>query len=142
MSSEALYREVILDYASHPVNDEIGKASMSSVGHNALCGDRVEFTAEVHQGAIQKVACITDGCAICRASGAMMCNYIRSLTTQEAAQLAQEMRQLMHKQSSETIEKTDLFLLSGVADYPNRVKCALLPWVALEDALKGHHESA
>jgi len=138
-----LYQELILDHGKHPRNfhaDE--KANRHALGHNPLCGDKIDVYVTVDdKGLIADVSFQGSGCAISVASASMMTEMLKGKTADEAAQLFD----YMHKAC--TGEKADeagldedavahIKALSGVRDYPIRVKCATLAWHTLQAALK------
>jgi nitrogen fixation NifU-like protein len=91
----------------------------------ALDGDRLREVA--FQGA---------GCAISQASASMMTEAVQDQTVDLALSLSEQMRQMMHGQHPKDEDQLgDLVALEGVAQFPVRIKCALLPWMALRDAL-------
>jgi nitrogen fixation NifU-like protein len=107
-----LYQEVILDHGRHPRNFRRLDGALHAKGDNPMCGDMVEVWLKLGEGErIEDVSFQGRGCAISIASASLMTEVLRGKTTREA--------------------------LSGVADYPSRVKCATLAWHAMEAALKG-----
>ena len=138
MVLEDLYREVILDHYRNPRNRQpLVEPELSAEGVNPLCGDEVTVELSLEEGRIARVSVRGHGCSISQASGSMMGNAVRGLTKGEIAKLTDQFRQVLT--APETVEEPgmgELDALQGVRKYPVRVKCALLPWVTLEDALK------
>ncbi len=120
-----LYQETILDHSKRPRNfHELPDASAKAVGHNPLCGDRVTVYLRVEDGTIADVAFVGQGCAISKASASLMTDAVKGKSTAEAhASLGK------------------LAVLSGVCEFPVRVKCASLPWHTLEAALEAKTET-
>ncbi len=134
---DSLYREVVMDHHRHPRGAAaIAAPSVEAKGHNPSCGDEVRMQLEVAGGRIRRVAVLTQGCAVSRASGSMLAELVEGLTVDEARRVAELFRRSMHGESAPTeIELGDLEALTGVRQFPVRIKCALLPWVTMLDAL-------
>ena len=133
-----LYQEVILDHSRHPRHyGTLEGASHKAEGYNPLCGDRV--TVYLKLGEDNRVADIKfegKGCAISQASASMMTLKLKGKTRSEAADLARSFKDLVTSEASnETKGLGDLQLLQGVRKFPQRVKCAMLAWRAIEQAL-------
>jgi nitrogen fixation protein NifU and related proteins len=135
MSVDDLYQEIILDHYRAPRNKGDCPACTVRVRHdNPLCGDEIELALELHGGRIRRVAFSGRGCAISQASASMMTEAVRDLAPEQALELGETVRRMMHGAPPAT-DLGDLQALEGVAQFPVRVKCALLPWMALRDAL-------
>lgn len=134
---DELYREVVMDHHRHPH----GRAPLSRVdarahGFNPMCGDEVRLNLSLEDGCITGVQVEGRGCAICTASGSMMAEMLPGHTTEDAERTAEGFRALMHGQPlSAGVDLGDLEALEGVKRFAVRVKCAMLPWVTLIDAL-------
>lgn len=138
---KALYQDIILEHSRHPRNSRlIVSPTCSAHGNNPLCGDKVTVTAILGaDGRLRDVAAEGKGCAISMASASMMTEALRGLTISDAHRLFDAVQSLCTgKMDTETakgaapavsadhIEK--LAALSGVKQFPVRVKCATLPW--------------
>ncbi|GIT79392.1 putative SUF system FeS assembly protein [Leifsonia sp. LS1] len=135
-----LYQQVILDHAREKhgfgLRDD---AAASSHQLNPTCGD--EVTVGVHTGADGRVAAISwegHGCSISTASASLLSDLVHDVDRAQLGEAVAAFRELMH--SKGTLEGDDELLgdavaLAGVSKYVTRIKCAMLPWVALEDAL-------
>jgi nitrogen fixation NifU-like protein len=135
MSLEDLYREIILDHYRSPRNKRRGIEGAISVKHdNPLCGDELELSVDVDDGQVTDVAFDGRGCSISQASASMMTEAIAGRSVKDAMQLAETVRLMMHGEAPAE-DLGDLMALEGVAKFPVRVKCALLAWMALKDAL-------
>ena len=135
MSVEDLYREIILDHYRSPRNKRRGVEGAIAVKHdNPLCGDELHLAVEVEDGKLSDVAFDGRGCSISQASASMMTEAVSGLSVKEARALAETIRLMMHGKPPDT-DLGDLMSLEGVAKFPVRVKCALLAWMALVDAL-------
>ena len=136
MSLEDLYREIILDHYRTPRNKRRGVEGAVEVKHdNPLCGDELLLAVDVNDGEVADVAFDGRGCSISQASASMMTEAVRGKTVKDALGLAETVRLMMHGESPSE-DLGDLMALEGVAKFPVRVKCALLAWMALRDALE------
>jgi nitrogen fixation protein NifU and related proteins len=139
-----LYQAIILDHGRNPRHHrrlEVFDGHAS--GDNPMCGDRIAvWLRRDPAGRIADLGFEARGCAICVASGSLMSELCRGHDAAEVHALSDAARKLArqgHASASEpwladALEK--LAPLSGVADYPSRVKCATLAWHALEAALR------
>lgn len=141
-----LYQEVILDHYKSPRNHELlPDPDLKAEGFNPFCGDQVVFTAQVGtNGQINAVGFHGQGCAISQASASMMSQILKGYTVDEADVLAQRFKAIMQGNETLTEEETslgELAALEGVKRFPIRIKCALLGWAALQDAIREYHKS-
>jgi nitrogen fixation NifU-like protein len=132
---EDLYQEIILDHYRAPRH----RGSCAHCGRtvhrdNPLCGDEVTVGLDLSDGTIARVSFEGHGCSISQASASMMAEAVVGVRVERAMELAEAVRQLMHGDSPDE-DLGDLMALSGVARFPVRIKCALLPWTALVEAL-------
>lgn len=132
-----LYREVVLDHHRRPRGREpLARVDASARGFNPVCGDEVEVRVTVEGARLAAVQVAGRGCAICTASGSMLAELARGQALPDARRLADGFRDLMHgRVPPPGVDLGDLEALAGVARFPVRVKCAMLPWVTFEDAL-------
>lgn len=135
-----LYREVILDHFKSPRNH--GKLETHDVeqeGFNPLCGDQITLQLKFENGKIKSVGHWGKGCSISQASASILTEEILGKTISEAEEEIKLFKDMMQgKDVKEKIEKKetgDLEALSGVQKFPVRIKCALLSWTTLEEAL-------
>ena len=143
-----LYQEVILDHGKDPRNfRKAENANCEATGYNPLCGDRLVVTLSVDEiGIVQDAAFLGNGCAISMASASMMTEIVRGKTRAEAEDLFQRFHGMCT--TDEDVDFTDdedvekLMVLSGVRQFPVRVKCATLPWHTMEAALRGESEAS
>jgi nitrogen fixation NifU-like protein len=105
---------------------------------NPTCGDDIVLQLRVKDGVIEDVRFKGQGCAISQASASMMSNLVAGKTFAEAGPLLARFRDMLHGDAEAARDKLlgDLRALSGVSRLPRRVKCAMLPWDALEEAQK------
>ena len=140
-----LYGDSILDHCRHPRNhDRLESPDISGRAVNPFCGDEVILNLKLDpQGIIREAAFTGQGCSISQASGSMLAAILEGKTLEDAEHLSAIFRGMMQgqKPSEEELEKLgDLEALSGVRQFPIRIKCALLAWAILEDGIE-HHRS-
>ena len=141
-----LYQEVILDHGKDPRNfRKPDNANREATGHNPLCGDQLVVYLSVDEKEIVRdAAFLGNGCAISMASASMMTEIVQGKTRMEAEKLFQRFHAMCT--SDEEVDFTDdedverLMVLSGVRQFPVRVKCATLAWHTMDAALKGASE--
>ena len=142
-----LYQEVILDHGKDPRNfRKPDNANCEAAGHNPLCGDRLVVYLSVDESNIvQDAAFLGNGCAISMASASMMTEIIRGKTKIEAEELFRRFHEMCKSDEgadfSEDEDIERLMVLSGVRQFPVRVKCATLAWHTMDAALKGEEEA-
>lgn len=146
MSSDLqdLYQEMVLEHGKRPRNfREAEGANRRADGYNPLCGDQLTVTLRLEGDTIQDVGFVGQGCAISRASASLMTGAVKEQSRAEAERLFE----LVHRLVTEGPEGMDLealgklAVLSGVSEFPSRVKCASLAWHALRAALEGKDTS-
>lgn len=138
-SFDALYRDVILDHYRAPH----GKAKLARVdaradGMNPLCGDEVDVhIAVAADGTIEAVHLDSRGCAISVSSGSILYDLIVGTTPAEARRILTAVKAVLHGGELPTDpDLGDFDALEGVKKFPVRIKCALLPWTTLDEALR------
>jgi nitrogen fixation NifU-like protein len=134
---DALYREVILDHHRHPRNfGPLEKADAKVEGYNPLCGDRVELAVNLKDGKLKECRFQGEGCSICMASASMMTEELLGRPLKEVEEAIQGFRSLMKGEECPLAVEGDLESLVGVRNFPVRIKCALLPWTTLHEAVE------
>ena len=139
MALDELYKEVILDHYKSPRNKrELPNASFSCSRNNPLCGDEITVALRVDDGVVTEATFQGAGCSISQSSASMMTEAITGSTVQASLDLAASFRGMMAGEV-EPDEATfgDLVALKGVVKYPIRIKCAVLAWDVLQEALQG-----
>lgn len=134
-----LYQELILEHYKHPRNKgELEQADVEMHLMNTSCGDEVRLQLRLEDGVIRDARHLGNGCSISQASVSMMSELLKGKTIPESIALAQRFTDMMHGDPAAAREKRmgSLRALAGVSQYPVRVKCALLGWDALLQALK------
>ena len=127
MKLKELYQEIILDHGKNPRN--LGKTenfNKDARGHNPLCGDKVHVYLKLNEGKkVEDISFEGEGCAISMASASIMTDLIKG----------KEEKEVINTKILKDDEKTKLMCLSGVKQYPMRVKCATLSWHTLISAI-------
>jgi nitrogen fixation protein NifU and related proteins len=134
----ALYQEMILDHYRRPRNKgTLENADASVEMKNPLCGDEITLQVTFGQDGLSELRFSGRGCSISQASASMMTQLVKGKSTEEIDALRKRFRELILGDQSAANDETlgSLRALSGVARFPARVKCALLAWNALENAL-------
>jgi len=138
MDLKDLYRDIIVDHNRHPRNfREIPDADRRADGFNPLCGDKLTVFVKLDEGRISDVSFNGSGCAISIASASLLTESVKGRTVPEAEVLFSQMHQLLTRDDVD-IDVTSLGklgALSGVREFPARVKCASLCWHTLDAAL-------
>jgi nitrogen fixation NifU-like protein len=141
-----LYQEVILDHNRRPRNyGELSRADRQARGHNPLCGDRVTVYLRIAGDSIEDVRFEGSGCAISKASASLMTEAVKGRTLAEAGGLADRFQAMVTTPVGTEPDQAGLgklLVLSGVREFPVRVKCASLPWHTLRAALASSNEVA
>jgi nitrogen fixation NifU-like protein len=140
-----LYQDIILRHSRAPANQRrLEVFDSAAKGDNPLCGDRCEVRISLAPGGtIQDIGFEARGCAISIASADLMADAVRGLNAPQVAALARDFHALVRGAApadAPCLEK--LRPLAGVAEYPSRIKCATLPWAALQAALGGGKEAS
>ena len=138
MHTNSLYQEVILDHNRKPRNyGKLDHANHHAVGHNPLCGDRLDITLQMDNDQINNIAFQGESCAICKASASMMTAAVKGKSRTDAETLIHEFRELATGKLdiNQPHHLGRLTVFSGIRDLPTRVKCAILPWHTLHAAL-------
>ncbi len=139
-----LYQEILLDHNSKPRNFRKPEEATHSVdGYNPLCGDKITLYLTVADGVITDVGFQGAGCAISKASASMLTQSIKGQSSARALEIFEAFHQMMTEPGAELDFDTlgDLESLSGVIEYPTRIKCAVLAWHAMRAALEGRTDA-
>jgi nitrogen fixation NifU-like protein len=140
-----LYQEVILDHYRRPRN--FGKSPLcnrQADGHNPLCGDKLTVYLLVEDGTVEEVTFEGAGCAISVASASLMTEMLKGLSVADARTLFERFQGAITgaDDGAESLEDLDkLAVLSGVREFPVRVKCATLAWHTFKAALDDSHDT-
>lgn len=141
---ETIYRELILDHYRRPRNKGTLEDPTVTVSmRNPLCGDEVDLMLLVDDDRIADARFVGQGCSISQASISMMTEILKGRTLDEALDLEGSFLALMRGEEEPMRDKRlgDLRSLEGVSKLPVRIKCALLGWNALDEAVKAYRKS-
>ncbi len=138
MELNDLYRDVILDHNRQPRNfGDLEPADASVEGFNPMCGDHLTLRLRLDEDTISDIRFKGEGCAISTASASLMTEAVKGRTRDEALELFERVHRLLTDDAAPGAEELGkLAALSGVREYPARVKCASLCWHTLASALK------
>ena len=148
MNLKELYQEIILDHGKNPRNlRKSANFNKDAKGHNPLCGDKVHIFLKLNENKkIEDISFEGSGCAISMASASIMTDLVKEKEEEEAKKLIKDFLDMIKEKSSLTSnildddQKTKLMSLSGVKQYPMRVKCATLAWHTLTSAITNTQE--
>ncbi|MGD2154231.1 MAG: SUF system NifU family Fe-S cluster assembly protein [Gemmatimonadales bacterium] len=139
-----LYQQVIIDHSRNPRNyRELEHPSHSAEGYNPLCGDQITVYLVVEGDRVTDVSFKGSGCAISKASASLMTAAVKGKTVAEAEALFARFRKMVTSEHDAEVDEEmlgKLTVLSGVREFPVRVKCATLAWHTLHAALEGKGE--
>ena len=135
-----LYQEILLEHNSKPRNFKaVENANQTSEGYNPLCGDQITLSLKIVDGVIDDVGFQGTGCAISRASASKKTQSIKGQSVEQAEHIFDAVHHMITEPEGEIDLDTlgDLETLSGVNEYPTRIKCAILAWHTMKAALSG-----
>lgn len=139
-----LYQEVIIDHGRHPRNfGELAGATHTAEGFNPLCGDQLTLYVKLADGHIAAIAFQGAGCAISQASASLMTTALKGKNEEEALALFGRVHAMLTEGPNGGVRPAELgklAVLSGVWEFPMRVKCATLAWHTLRSALEATGE--
>ncbi len=133
-----MYRDIIMEHYRYPRgHKEIFDPDIINEGHNPVCGDEIEVRVKMDGERVGDVSVDCAGCAISVASGSMLAEVVEGKTIEEIKKISAVVKSLLRgEEINEKIELGDLEALKGVRKFPVRVKCALLAWTTLVDAIQ------
>ncbi|UCD18387.1 MAG: SUF system NifU family Fe-S cluster assembly protein [Candidatus Zixiibacteriota bacterium] len=133
-----LYRDIIMEHYRFPRGKiPIAAPDITREGQNPACGDEIEIKVKMDGDKVRDISVDCIGCAISIASGSMLADMIRGKTLAEAKKIARIVKALLKgEEVNEDIELGDLDALRGVNKFPVRIKCAMLSWTTLVDAIE------
>jgi len=136
---EELYQEVILDHSRRPRNfGELPDAAVRVHGDNPACGDEIHLAVKFDTGGgLEDIKFTGRGCAISQASASLMTMKLKGKSRPEAMEMLGAFHDLVTNDATEAPNALgDLRVMKGVRNFPQRVKCAMLPWRAVEQAFE------
>ena len=136
---EELYQEVILDHSRRPRNfGELADAAVRVHGDNPACGDEIHLGVKFDSnGGLEDIKFTGRGCAISQASASLMTMKLKGKSRPQITEMLRAFHDLVTEETSEAPKALgDLRVMKGVRKFPQRVKCAMLAWRAVEQALE------
>lgn len=139
MSVEQMYQDIILDHYKQKHHSGLREPFDAQVHHvNPSCGDEIDLRVQLAGNVISDVSYAAEGCSISQASTSIMTDLVIGREIGDAMELFEEFREVMEGQGNvqgdeERLEDAVAFV--GVAQFPARVKCAMLGWSAMRDAV-------
>ena len=148
MDLKDLYQEIILDHGKNPRNlGKFDNYNKDAKGNNPLCGDNVHVYLRLNENKkVEDIAFEGHGCAISMASASIMTDLLKNKKEKEVKEVVKDFLEMIKEKSElstkilEEDEKTKLMCLSGVKQFPMRVKCATLSWHTLTSAMNEKKE--
>ena len=143
MNLKELYQEIILDHGKNPRNlRKTENFNKDAKGHNPLCGDKVHIFLKLNENKkVEDISFEGQGCAISMASASIMTDLLKGKEETEVKEIINDFLEMIKEKDElktnllKDDEKTKLMCLSGVKQYPMRVKCATLSWHTLTSAI-------
>ena len=143
MNLKELYQEIILDHGKNPRNlRKTDNFNKDAKGYNPLCGDKVHVYLKLNENKkVEDISFEGAGCAISMASASIMTDLVKGKKEKEIKEIVSDLLNMIKEKDKlnnkilKDDEKTKLMCLSGVKQYPMRVKCATLSWHTLTSAL-------
>ena len=139
MQLDNLYQEVILDHYKNPQNKKLNTSFDAQVHHiNPSCGDEITLNVTLDAHVIKNVSWDGVGCSISQASVSILTDLLIGKSLDQAQVVADSFMHLMQSKGTEKGDEAileDAVALAGVSQYPARIKCALLGWMAFKDAI-------
>ncbi len=140
MENRSFYNEILTEHNIHPeFKHDLPDANIELEGVNPSCGDDITLQLRVKDGVIEDAGFIGTGCAISQASASLMIDLVKGRTVEDARRLiGLYFDMIKGKITPEQLDDLeDAAALQGIAHVPARVKCAVLAWHTLEEALDG-----
>ena len=148
MNLKELYQEIILDHGKNPRNlRKTENFNKDAKGHNPLCGDKVHIYLKLNENKkVEDISFEGQGCAISMASASIMTDLVKGKEEFEVKEIVSDFLDMIKEKDElnnnilHEDDKTKLMCLSGVKQYPMRVKCATLSWHTLTSAINNSQE--
>jgi nitrogen fixation NifU-like protein len=134
-----MYQDIILDHYRKPHNHagQLDEEDVHVHHSNPLCGDEMDLRIRVVDDHLDGVVFSGEGCSISQASASAMTQAVTGRELDDVLELSEAVRQMMHGEDPERLDDLgDGIAFQGVAKFPVRVKCALLSWMAVRDAIE------
>ena len=148
MNTKELYQQIILDHGKNPRNlRKTENYNKDAKGYNPLCGDKVHIYLKLNENKkVEDISFEGQGCAISMASASIMTDLIKGKGENEVKEIVNDFLDMIKEKDElknnilHDDEKIKLMCLSGVKQYPMRVKCATLSWHTLTSAIDNSKE--
>tara|TARA_E500000331_G_C17114934_1_gene651311 strand:+ start:487 stop:933 length:447 start_codon:yes stop_codon:yes gene_type:complete len=145
MELKELYQEIILDHGKNPRNKGIcNQFNHDAKGHNPLCGDKIHIYLKLNkERKVEDISFEGEGCAISLASASILTEIIKNKEINVTEKIIEDFLNMIKQETRLSInslsedQKTTIMSLSGVKQFPMRVKCATMAWHTLTSALEG-----
>ena len=138
MQLDNLYQEVILDHYKNPQHKKLSSTYDAQVHHiNPSCGDEITLNVTLSGLTVADVSWDGVGCSISQASVSILSDLVLGKTLAQAQEISDSFMALMQSKGTQSGDENlleDAVALAGVSQYPARIKCALLGWMAFKDA--------
>ena len=138
MQLDNLYQEVILDHYKNPQHKKLSSTYDAQVHHiNPSCGDEITLNVTLSGQTVADVSWDGVGCSISQASVSILSDLVLGKTLAQAQEISDSFMALMQSKGTQSGDENlleDAVALAGVSQYPARIKCALLGWMAFKDA--------
>ena len=146
MNTKELYQQIILDHGKNPRNlRKTENFNKDAKGYNPLCGDKVHIYLKLNENKkVEDISFEGQGCAISMASASIMTDLIKGKEEFEVKEIVNDFLDMIKEKDKlnnnilHEDDKTKLMCLSGVKQYPMRVKCATLSWHTLVSAMENN----
>lgn len=143
-ASRALYEKVLLDHAKTPRNyGEPDVYDKKIEGYNPLCGDRFTFYLKYNGDVIEKIYFTGQGCAISKASASLLTAFLEKQPIEKAIESIDKFIELLKTSPDTPVNEEQwgkLTAITGVREFPIRIKCASLAWHSILNILKGNEK--
>ncbi len=135
---DELYRDIIMDHYRYPRgHKKLADADIQNEGQNPVCGDEITVALKLADDRVEDVSVDCAGCAISVASGSMLADIVKGKTISEIKKIASAIKAILKGENPpDGLDLGDLEALAGVRNFPVRIKCALLSWTTLVDAIE------
>lgn len=138
MKLDSLYQEVILDHYKNPQHKKLSPTYDAQVHHvNPSCGDEIDLNITIKDGKVDAITWDGVGCSISQASVSILTDLLIGKTLEQAYEIHESFVELMQSKGTASGDENlleDAVAFAGVSQYPARIKCALLGWMAFKDA--------
>lgn len=137
MASNALFQELILQhYRRSRHRGPLPSADAQARVTNPVCGDEITLQLLVDGERIREARFTGQGCSVSQAAASMTAQLLEGATLEEASRLGADFRRVLSGELQPSPDLGDLRALAGISKYPTRIRCALLPWQALDRILQ------